>query len=335
MRGLDTFKPDDVKAWVSGHFSGGQFDRIEWVDDSSANLLYKSESTAHEALISLAAIEIADATQLAPLESLPAKAYAGKPECTLQVRFAVAGDKKVTGAASRSRFYLLNPEFDPEERRRRGEFQRSKYRDRGDEYRNRDRRGDRRDGRDGRRREYRYDDEDSAPFDVSLYDDDPDSLAKRTGRTSRSRRDSVSSGSSDSWDRRKSAGVQNRGKELFPDRRARGDDSRNRSLSPQRDRELEEQMDVDNTAREAAALRNREKARSMKERMIKDNGEKELFPDSKSATKELFPTKHTNRSRELFPSNTPSSGSKAQMDQIRDTTKVLTSGMSRISFTSF
>ena len=325
-----------MKAWVSSHFSGGQFDRVEWVDDSSANLLFKSESTAHEALISLAAIEIADATQLAPRESLPAKSYAGKPECTLQVRFAVVGDKKASGAASRSRFYLLNPEFDPEERRRRGDFQRSKYRDRGDEYRNRDRRGDGRgDGRDGRRREYQYDDEDSAPFDVSLYDDDPDSLAKRTGTTSRPRRDSVSSGSPDSRDRRRSGGVQNRGKELFPDRRARGDDSRNRSLSPQRDRELEEQMDVDNTAREAAALRNREKARSMKERMIKDNGEKELFPDSKSATKELFPTKSTNRSRELFPSNTPSSGSKAQMDQIRDTTKVLTSGMSRISFTSF
>ncbi len=287
VQGLDTFNPDDVKSYVSAHFSGGQFDRVEWIDDSSANLVYKSESTAHDALIALAAVDIADATQLAPLESLPAKSYTGKPESTLQVRFAVAGDRKASGAASRSRFYLLNPEYDPEERRRRGEFQRSRYRDREGDY-NRDRRGDR---RDGRRREYRYDDEDSAPFDVSLYDDDSESIAKRTGRAPRPRRDSASSESSGSG-RLRSRTSNNRGKELFPDRHPRRDRSRDRSLSPLRDRGVEQQMEVDDYAREAAALRNREKARSMKERMVRDNAAKELFPPKESNNvKELFPRK--------------------------------------------
>jgi Nuclear cap-binding protein subunit 3 len=167
IRGLDTFNPEEVKAYLAEHFSATQLDRIEWIDDSSANLVFKTESTAQDALISLAAVEVADPTQLLPLEAVRAKGFAPKPDCVLQVRFAVTGDKKVTGAAARSRFYLLHPEFDPEERRRRGEFGRGKYRDRDDGYR---RGGDRRSG--GRRD--RQEDDNPEPFDVSLYDDDPE-----------------------------------------------------------------------------------------------------------------------------------------------------------------
>ncbi|KAH8882826.1 hypothetical protein GQ53DRAFT_440169 [Thozetella sp. PMI_491] len=309
IRGLDTFNPDEVKAYVSAHFSGGQFDKIEWVDDTSANLVYKSESTAQEALVALSSVEIADATLLAPLQGLPAKSYAPKPDSVLEVRFAVTTDKKVVGASTRSRFYLLNPEYDPEERKRRGDFQRNRYRDRDSDY-HRDRRGDR---RDGRRREYRYDDEDSAPFDVNLYDDVPDSLAKRATRAPRSRRSSASSGS-DEPGRRRSFAKQNQGKELFPSRRARGDDySRGRSMSPSRD-SFAAQEDIDGRAREDAALRNREKARSMKERMIKDNSTKELFPSRDNSIKELFPSK-----------GSASVGSKAQMDRFREDKTTITS----------
>jgi hypothetical protein len=67
-------------------------------------------------------------------------------------------------------------------------------------------------------------------------------------------------------------------------------------------------------------MRSREKGRSIKERLSRDNNAKELFPsrDSKRA-KELFPTKVSSPV-----------GGKAQMDQVADTT-VLASGMLRLS----
>lgn len=303
IRGLDTFNPAEVKAYVSEHFSSGQFDRVEWIDDVSANLIFKSESTAQEALLALAAVEIADATQLPPLESLPAKTFSGKPNSTLQVRFAVASDKKIAGAAARSRFYLLHPEYDPEERRRRGDFDRSKYRDRGDRGRDRDRRS-------GRRRDDRFEDE-SEPFDVSLYDDDEAALAKRAPMKSRSRRGSISSGDEDDYARR------NRDKELFPNRRPRGSGvaGRDRSASPMRD---DARMEMDDLAKDQeAAARNRDRARAIKDRLSRD----------------IKPRDSTdNKSRELFPNKVSASApaSRAQMDQVDERT-VLTSGMSRLS----
>ncbi|KAK0652888.1 hypothetical protein B0T16DRAFT_406980 [Cercophora newfieldiana] len=320
IRGLDTFTPDDVKSYLTQHGASGQFERIEWIDDSSANLLFRSESAAHEALIALAALAIADATQLPPLENVPAKQSAAKPDSVLLVRFAVTGDKKAVGAAHRSRFYLLHPEYDPEERRRSGNYGRGKYRDRDGGYR-RDHRG----GRDGRRRDRRDEDDDPEPFDVNLYDDDPAALAQRTlGRRTRSRsrrRHSVSSGSPAS-DRDRSYSRRNQEKELFPDRRSgngyRARESRARSASPVRDRDGDANMDDDQEARNAAALRSRERGRSIKERLSRDNSARdsaprELFPRKDKSTKELFPTK--------IASGTVG---KAQMDQVDDNT-ILTS----------
>ncbi|KAK5660123.1 hypothetical protein OQA88_13592 [Cercophora sp. LCS_1] len=307
IRGLDTFTPDDVKAFLAQHNGSGQFERIEWIDDSSANLLFRSESAAQEALVSLAALAIADTSQLPPLELLPAKSYAAKPDSILQVRFAVTSDKKVIGAAQRSRFYLLHPEYDPEERRRRGEFGRGKYRDRDDRY-GRDRR-DRRDRR-------RQDEEDEEPFDVNLYGDDPAAVAQRALGSrqrshSRSRRNSASSASGDS-DRgrgRLSSG-RNRNKELFPDRRG-GGGYRARSASPVRDRDGDAEM-ADEAARRADAERFREKNRSINERASRDTKD--------SRPRELFPEKRNNSVKELFPLKASSGPTgRAQMDQVDDT----------------
>lgn len=315
IRGLDTFNPDDVKAYLAEHYSTSQLSRVEWIDDSSANFIFQSESAAQEALVALAAVEIADATQLPALEDITAKGYSKKPDSVLRVRFAVAGDRKIAGAAERSRFYLLHPEYDPEERRRRGEFQPRRYRDRDDRYR-RDRRG-------GRRRDSRDDDDEPEEFDVNLYDDDPAARATRAQRRSISRR---RSGSSSSDARRgPSRNRRNREKELFPGRHAGANHGlRNRSASPLRDRDGDAEMDLDEHARAAAALRNREKGRSIRERLSRDNGAKELFPsrDNSSRTKELFPTKVS-----------APSGGKAQMDQVSDTT-VLASGMFRLSLSN-
>lgn len=312
IKGLDTFNPEDVKGYLAEHYGTSQLSRVEWIDDNSANYIFKSESAAQEALIALAAVAIADPTQLPPLEYISAKGFTQKPDSVLQIRFAVATDKKVVGAAERSRFYLLHPEYDPEERRRRGEFTRGKYRERDDRYRS-DRRGD--------RRRDRREDEESEPFDVSLYDDDASSLARRARRRShsRSRRRSASRGSSDA-DRASSHARRKRDRELFPGKLSgAGHGLRDRSASPVRDRDGDAQMDLDEDARAVAALRSREKGRSIKERLARDNNGKELFPSKNNSTKELFPTKVGS-----------SSGGKAQMDQVSDTT-VLASGMLRLS----
>ncbi|KAK3684944.1 hypothetical protein B0T22DRAFT_204033 [Podospora appendiculata] len=299
LRGLDTFTPEDLKAYLAQHYGDGYFDRIEWIDDSSANLVFKHESIAQEALVALAAIPIGDPTQMPPLEQVRAKDFAAKPDSILQVRFAVASDRKVVGAAARSRFYLLHPEYDPEERRRRGEFSRGKYRDRDDGYRRGGRSG-------GRRRSREEEEEDPEPFDVNLYDDNPEALAKRVDVRARPRRDSISSSSSEA-ERIRSYARQNRDKELFPDRRpGSGLRARDRSASPIRERDGDASMDLDEDARNAAALRSREKSRSIKDRLSKESSTRELFPAKANTVKELFPTKVS----------ASSVGGKAQMDQV-------------------
>lgn len=299
IRGLDTFTPEDVKAYLAEHY-GSTYEKIEWIDDTSLNLVFDSGPVAQGALTALAGVEITDVTQLPPLQSIPAKSFSRKPDSSLHVRFATGGDRKISGAAARSRFYLLHPEYDPEERKRRGEI-RGRYRDR-EGY---GRRSDRERGN-GRRREERIDDYDVNSFDVSLYDDDSSALAKRATTEPRARR-----GSSGRL-RRESPGTdgdyirKNREKELFPDLKSRdrnGGSRRDRSASPVRDDAL------DDLARDRAAVRNREQARAVKDRLAKDNAAKELFPTKVSSS---------------------GTGGQAQMDQV-DTRTVLTSGMSRLS----
>ncbi|KAK2001972.1 hypothetical protein LX36DRAFT_298989 [Colletotrichum falcatum] len=267
IRGLETLTTDDIKTYVKDHY--GPTNRIEWIDDESANLVFGSASSAQEALKALSAVEIADVTQLPINESIPAKAVASKPEVNLQVRFAVISDKKAPGAAQRSRFYLFHPEFDPEERMRR-EGSRNRYRDRsGDDYYRRNGRG-----RGQREREPSVE-----VFHASMYDDD-DTLPGHDSRAARQRRRSLSRGSSFRGDRSYTSG--NQEKELFPGRAPGGGrDQRNRSASPKRD------IDGDAAMGEEAArvLRpsNRERASGIKEHLARDNKAKELFPTKGSS----------------------------------------------------
>lgn len=241
ISGVDTMHTSDIKAYAKSHF--GDVERVEWINDTSANLVLASEHSARDAMTALSAVPVADPTALAIGEALPAKPVEGKPEITLQVRFAVASDKKSVGAASRSRYYLLHPEHDPEERRRRNQENRTRYRDRD---------GDRR--RDGGRRR-RNSDEQVETFEASMYDDAP--------QPSRRRRDS------DSEDRPRSYQRENRGKELFSERRS----GRNRSASPMRDRDGDDLM--------ASSSGNKFRAQSIKRRISADNNDKELFPTKK------------------------------------------------------
>ncbi|KAL1851407.1 hypothetical protein Daus18300_012518 [Diaporthe australafricana] len=315
IRGLELLDETQLKQYVSAHVGGKGADRIEWVDDASANLVFNSESAAQDALKTLAAVEILDATQLPPLEVLPAKPVSEKPEVALQVRFALESDRKVKGAAQRSRFYLFHPEWDPEteEGKRRREGRDRRYRDR------EDRGGYQRGGRG------RYDDrneEEPEPFDVNLYDDDTGALARRVTPRGGRRRDSRSPSNQADSDRHRplNTGKElfpsnrplNTGKELFPNKRPRdslrserGTHSRDRSRSPARD---ERDAMMDDLAKDREVQRNREKARSLKERISK--------PGSSNAARELFPSKS-------------SSGTKAQMDQVPED---MLAGMLRLSY---
>lgn len=249
LRGVDTLHTDDIKAYVQSNF--GSVDRVEWIDDTSANLLFPTESTARDAIVALSAIEIADASALPVGETIPAKPIDGKPEITLTVRFAVQSDRKEKGAALRSRYYLLHPEHDPEERRRKQQDNRSRYRDRD---------GRDRDGYD-RRRSYRSrrDSDEIETFEASMYDDAPREERRRSA----------------SGDRRSYA-QENRGKELFAGRSSR----RDRSASPLRDRDGDAAMD---SSEFASSSNNRSRARDIRGRLSSDNRNKELFPSKASS----------------------------------------------------
>lgn len=248
IRGLDTMHTDDVKSYVASHF--GPVDKVEWIDDSSANLVFGSELPAREALTALSSIDIADATALSIGEALPAKPFEGRLQVSLQVRFTFQSDKKQAGAALRSRYYLLHPEHDPEKRRRRRQQQPPPQHDNRSRYRERD------DNR-GRNGQPRHSSDDQVEtFEASMYDAPQPSPA---------------SNYSDLEERPRSYARENRGKELFVDRAT----GRDRSASPRR------HGSGDGHAAGSLATssrRNRAHACSIKDRLSADKGAKELFP---------------------------------------------------------
>lgn len=260
MRGLDNLTSSDIKAYAAEYLKSISLEKVEWIDDTSANLVFATPEIALEALKAIAADESNDASLL---QILPARPFHEHPEARLEVRLAVSGDRKQAGARDRSRFYLLNPEHDRAERRKTTGYGRRdgrRYRDR-DEYRPRGR-------------------QDVEDFDASLYDDDEVSRAVRASK-SRSRAGSRSSISSGEYqghrgrrDRRMSA------RELFPDRIARRNGprllDRDRSASP-----------VNNDGR----LRRSESASDSTANRLKAQMIKARLKETAPAPKELFPQK--------------------------------------------
>jgi Nuclear cap-binding protein subunit 3 len=87
---------------------------VEWIDDTSLNIVYESAEISMTALQTLSYIE-----ELPPSTLRPAKPLAGeKPIEGLKVRIAFMGDKKERGARDRSRWYLFNPHPSEEYERR-------------------------------------------------------------------------------------------------------------------------------------------------------------------------------------------------------------------------
>lgn len=109
IRGLDSLTHHDILQWIEENHSMDLFKKVEWIDDTSANLLYDTEAAAAEALTALSSEETVE-----PLQLRPAKRYSGHPGIELMTRQAIVADVKVPGAKDRSKFYLFRKEWDPD-----------------------------------------------------------------------------------------------------------------------------------------------------------------------------------------------------------------------------
>lgn len=113
LRGVDDMSTGNVHTYISLYTTDSK-PRIEWIDDTSLNLVYYTAQDAQTAFSRLAVnppgtIEVVTT-------SYSAQDNPEKPESRLTVRFATEGDKKEKGAKDRSRWYLFHPEDDPDSR---------------------------------------------------------------------------------------------------------------------------------------------------------------------------------------------------------------------------
>ena len=157
IRGLEDLTTSDIKAFSAEYYPSGTPLRVEWIDDTSANLVFEGEKTAMIALQHLA-LPSNENDSLPVSQLRAAKALSTHPGSSLYLRIAAVTDQKRPRAYEASRFYMMHPEYDPREQRRRGgnsqghgDYHRKGYSD--DEHRRRKRR-DKEDG-----------------FDASMYDD--------------------------------------------------------------------------------------------------------------------------------------------------------------------
>ena len=278
VRGVDELTTDQIKHFATSHFQQEAPSRVEWIDDTSANLIYSSADVGLQALAALTQVsEEEDASTLPPLRLRSAKILSTHPDSVLQVRSAVKSDRKQPRAYEKSRFYLMHPEHDPRERLRQELADRRRHGGAAtdDDYRRR--RFDDKELR--RRRDRDYDDQ----FDANMYDDQPGSYSdSERGRRSRRRRGS---------------------RDLFPDDKDSAGRLRNRSASPGRDT-------LDDAVRINPGQESRRRFRERSPRLSGRNEGKELFPskggDHDPDTRELFPNKPASSylKKELFPSKT-------------------------------
>ncbi|KAK5795809.1 hypothetical protein VI817_005094 [Penicillium citrinum] len=270
VRGVDELTTDDIKQFANSHFDQEAPARIEWIDDTSANILYSSPEVGLQALAALTQVgEEGDGSTLPPLRLRSARLLPSHPDSVLQVRSAVKTDRKQPRAHEKSRFYLMHPEHDPRERLR----EELSDRRHGDDDGYRRRRFDDRELR--RRKDRDYDDR----FNANMYDDTPetysDSERDRGGRRRRGAR------------------------ELFPEDEGSSGRLRNRSASPGRDT-LDDTGRVD-VSRDRRRFRDRSpRGNKGRELFPSDSGTRELFPNKPSSSylkKELFPSKASNHRR--------------------------------------
>lgn len=311
VRGVDDLTTADIKAFSAEHFPSEAPTRVEWIDDTSANIVFDTPAKALAALVQFSIPPADDVDKIPELQLRRAKELSTHPNSKLLVRIALFTDQKRPRAYETSRFYLMHPEYDPRERRRRDKGSQDGYGD----YRRR------RYGHEEHRR--RRDDENDRGYVATMYDDDSTALADR-GNGPQERRGSPSTLSSEGDNgssrdpphrsgRRRGASLRS-GKYDVSNGRLR-----DRSASPN---QISEAHSDSNRHR----LRKRTPPPRYQSRdphpVPNPNDHKELFPSkcatqkpvpgelggngSSGRTRELFPNKHLagNLTKELFPSKT-------------------------------
>ncbi|KAI6836010.1 hypothetical protein KC340_g5083 [Hortaea werneckii] len=328
LQGVDRFQPMDVKAYATEHCSTDFLNKkLEWVNDSAVKLVYDTEVAAEEALQAFSAEEQTD-----PLILRRAKPLNTIPDVELFVRQAVTSDVKAKNARLHSRFYLNNPDFDPELRQRRWEENQRKYRERGWAQQSKRKRdvGDelysRRRSRDG-----------SESFDVDLYDDKPQAEAKRSEQPESQR------GDGELGRKRR----RNQGGDLLAARDNRR--LRDRSASPMRDGDGRFGFAEEQPRRPTPRARSPTPPRARSSRdnhSARDNMRKELFADRSTAASgtaltqgnghgpkaDSFPEYSSpSRSRELFPNHKRQAAHDLDMDYSNRQVNQVTERMGRYS----
>lgn len=226
IRGVDDLTTDDIHTYSTEVFPLEPPLRIEWIDDTSANIVYSTPAIALKALKHLALNPNNDSSFSLKLQV--AKPFLSYPESSLQVRIALFTDQKRPRAYEASRFYMMHPEHDPREVRRQDRSNRSSHHD----YNRR------RYSHEEHRRRRKLDL--NQGFSSSMYDDDANALPNVPNRQS-ARRNSYSTHSSHSSfeERNTSSGRAVRSRRYVdsyrPGRLGRSSLSmRNRSASPSR-----------------------------------------------------------------------------------------------------
>jgi hypothetical protein len=269
IRGLDDFHTSDIITFASDHFPDHDPAHIQWIDDTSANIVYSSAAIAQEALLSFSQTPItAEDVSIAPFQLRPAKPHFTRPASTLQVRVAKIGDRKKKGAKDASRYYLLHPDQDPRERMRK-EFEANGRIRRG---------GDRGDHGDYQRRRYddrehrRRRDNDAAnggdtngDFSASMYDDAPAAVEGAESSVAR-------------------------GRDLFARTNSRR--HRNRSASPGRSATKSDSL---NASDDDGDAQNRRRAHNSRFR--------DRSPPPRYTKRDPHPFPANNASKELFPTS--------------------------------
>lgn len=134
IRGVDDLTTEDILAYSAEHFPSDSPMRIEWIDDTSANIVFDTPAIASKALRHISLDHLHNSPTF-PLQLRAAKPFSSYPGLNFQVRTALPTDQKQPRAYEASRFYMMHPEHDPREQFRRGrtngnghrDFQRRRY----------------------------------------------------------------------------------------------------------------------------------------------------------------------------------------------------------------
>ncbi|KAK9461322.1 uncharacterized protein V1516DRAFT_691300 [Lipomyces oligophaga] len=126
LNGVDHMSTDQVKKYASTFFAE-EDPKVEWVNDSTVLLVYKSGEAAKNALDAFTSEAAYYDEPPQPKELRNAKSYPDVEQFNLKVRMALMTDKKEKKAALKSRYYLFYGDPREAERdRRNGRTDRSK-----------------------------------------------------------------------------------------------------------------------------------------------------------------------------------------------------------------